>query len=67
MIPVYLSPMMIDQSRKRTPLVELLPRVTNLGMYADYNKMTAKGAAFVAAEDHSFFNRLLFFKFFLFC
>jgi len=51
MIPVYLSPMMIDQTRKRTPLVELIPRVTNLGMYADYNAITAKGAAFVAAED----------------
>lgn len=51
MIPVYLSPMIVDQTRKRTPLVELIPRVTNLGMYADYNNITAKGAGFVAAED----------------
>ena len=51
MIPVYLSPMVVDQSRKRTPLVELIPRVTNQGMYADYNNITAKGAGFVAAED----------------
>lgn len=51
MIPVYLSPMIIDQSRKRTPLVELIPRVTNQGMYADWNVITAKGEGFVAAED----------------
>jgi len=51
MIPVYLSPMLIDQTRKRTPLVELVPRVTNLGMYADWNEITEKGAAFTAYED----------------
>ena len=54
MIPVYLSPMLIDQTRKRTPLVELIPRVTNLGMYADWNEITEKGAAFTAAEDAAF-------------
>lgn len=54
MIPVYLSPMMIDQTRKRTPLVELIPRVTNLGMYADWNEITEKGAAFTAYEDAAF-------------
>ena len=54
MIPVYLSPLVVDQSRKRTPLVELIPRVTNLGMYADYNVITAKGAGFTAAEDAAF-------------
>ena len=57
MIPVYLSPMIIDESRKRTPLVELFPRVTNLGMYADYNNITAKGAGFTAAEDAAFTER----------
>ena len=54
MIPVYLSPMLIDQTRKRTPLVELIPRVTNLGMYADWNEITEKGAAFTALEDAAF-------------
>lgn len=54
MIPVYLSPMIVDESRKRTPLVELIPRVTNLGMFADYNNITAKGAGFTAAEDAAF-------------
>lgn len=54
MIPVYLSQNIVDESRKFTPLVELLPRVTNQGMYADYNRLTAKGAAFTAAEDAAF-------------
>jgi len=54
MIPVYLSPLLIDQTRKRTPLVELIPRVTNLGMYADWNEITEKGAAFTALEDGAF-------------
>jgi len=54
MIPVYVSQMIVDESRKRTPLVELFPRVTNQGMYADYNNITAKGDAFVAAEDGPF-------------
>ncbi len=54
MIPVYLSPLIVDESRKRTPLVELFPRVTNLGMFADWNNITAKGAGFTAAEDAAF-------------
>jgi len=54
MIPVYLSPMIVDQTRKRTPLVELIPRVTNLGMYADWNVITEKGAGFTALEDGAF-------------
>ena len=53
MIPVYVDPRVIDTTRKYTPLVELIPRVTNQGMYADYNKITAKGGAFTAAEDAS--------------
>ena len=54
MIPVYLSPMIVDESRKRTPLVELIPRVTNQGMYADWNNLESKGAAFGALEDGAF-------------
>ena len=54
MIPVYLSPLIVDQTRKRTPLVELFPRVTNLGMFADFNNITAKGAGFTALEDAAF-------------
>lgn len=51
MIPVYLDPRVIDTTRKYTPLVELVPRVTNMGVTADYNIVTAKGAAAAKAED----------------
>ena len=51
MIPVYVDPRIVDVTRKETPLVELIPRVTNQGMYAEYNQITAKGGAFTAAED----------------
>ena len=51
MIPVYVDPMIIDRSRKYTPAVEMIPRVTNMGMYADYNVITAKGGAFTAGEN----------------
>lgn len=51
MVPVYVDPKIVDQSRKNTPLTELIPRVTNQGMTADYNVITAKGGAFTAEED----------------
>ena len=51
MIPVYVDPRIVDTTRKETPLVELIPRVANQGMYADYNIITAKGGGFTAAED----------------
>uniref|UniRef100_A0A6M3LEV3 Putative major capsid protein n=1 Tax=viral metagenome TaxID=1070528 RepID=A0A6M3LEV3_9ZZZZ len=51
MIPVFVDPQIIDQTRKWTPAVEIIPRVTNRGMYADYNNITAKGGAFSAAEN----------------
>jgi hypothetical protein len=51
MIPIYVDPKIVDITRKYTPLVELLPRVTNMGITADYNKITAKGGAYAAAED----------------
>lgn len=54
MIPVYLSPLIVDESRKRTPLVELLPRVTNQGMFAEWNNLESKGNAFGAVEDGAF-------------
>ena len=53
MIPIYVDPRVIDTTRKFTPIVELIPRVTNQGMYADYNSITAKGGAFSAEEDAS--------------
>jgi len=51
MIPVYVDPRVIDQTRKFTPLCELIPRVSNQGITADYNIITAKGGGFVAGED----------------
>lgn len=53
MIPIYVDPQIVDRTRKQTPLVEIFPRVTNMGMYADYNVITAKGGGFVAPEDAS--------------
>jgi len=49
-IPVYLDPQVIDISRKYTPAVELIPRVTNQGVTADWVTLT-KGSAFTAIED----------------
>ena len=51
MVPVYVDPRIVDTTRKYTPLVELIPRVTNQGKTADFNKITAKGSAVVAGED----------------
>lgn len=51
MVPVYVDPRIVDVTRKQTPLVEIIPRVTNQGMFADYNRITAKGGAVTAAED----------------
>jgi len=51
LIPIYVDERIVDQSRKYTPVVELLPRVSNRGLTADFNVVTAKGSAFVAAED----------------
>jgi hypothetical protein len=51
MIPIYVDPRVVDTTRKETPLVELIPRVSNMGLTADYNKITDKGGGFTAAED----------------
>lgn len=51
LVPIYVDPRIVDLSRKQTPLVEMIPRVTNLGLTADYNEVTAKGAAYTANAD----------------
>jgi len=51
LIPVYVDQRIVDRSRKFTPWAELVPRVTNIGLTADYNIITAKGAGVTAAED----------------
>jgi len=49
-IPIYLDPQIIDISRKFTPAVEIIPRVSNMGVTAEWTTLT-KGAAFTAVED----------------
>ena len=51
MIPVYVDPRIIDRTRKFTPWIELTPRVTNQGVTADYNLISAKGSAVFEVED----------------
>lgn len=51
LVPVYVDPRIVDLSRKETPLVEMIPRVANNGLTADYNVITAKGAAYTANAD----------------
>ena len=51
LIPVYVDPEIIDLTRRATPLVELIPRVTNYGKTADYNQITAIASAQALAED----------------
>jgi len=51
MVPVYVDPRIVDTTRKYTPLVEMIPRVTNQGKTADFNTITAKGGAITAVED----------------
>lgn len=51
LIPVYYDMMVVDISRKFTPLVESIRRVTNLGLKAVYNRITSKGSAFFASPD----------------
>ena len=51
LIPVYVDPEIIDLTRRATPLVELIPRVTNYGKTADYNQITTITTAQPLAED----------------
>lgn len=51
LIPVYVDPEIVDLTRRATPLVELIPRVTNYGRTADYNQITVISSAVFVAED----------------
>lgn len=51
MVPIFVDPRVIDTTRKYTPIVEVMPRVTNQGMFADYNQITAKGGGITLGED----------------
>lgn len=51
LIPVYVDPEVVDLTRRATPLVELIPRVTNYGNYASYNQISVIATAQAVAED----------------
>ena len=51
LIPVFIDPRIVDISRKQTPLVELVPRVSNQGIVAAYVRVTAKSYASTNIED----------------
>ena len=51
LVPVYVDSRIVDLSRKYTPFVEMIPRVTNYGLTADYNVITSKGSAFAGPAD----------------
>lgn len=51
MIPVFVDPSIVDQERRETPVREIVPRVTNLGITADWNERTTAGGASSKLED----------------
>ena len=51
LIPVYVDPEIIDLTRINTPMIELVPRVTNYGKTADYNQITTLSNSVFYAED----------------
>ena len=51
LVPISVDNRLVDYSRKYTPLVELIPRVSNQGHNFDFNVITAKGAAYTQLED----------------
>lgn len=50
-IPVYLDPRIVDVTRKWTPFVEVVPRVSCSSNVYTWNQITAKGGAVALAED----------------
>ena len=51
MIPLYVDPSVVDVTRRLTPLVELIPRVTNYGRTAEFNRLKARGVGGFNIED----------------
>ena len=51
LIPIYVDPSIVDITRRLTPLIELVPRVTNFGRTADFNRVTARGIVGFRNED----------------
>lgn len=51
LIPLYIDPTIVDLTRRVTPLVELIPRVTNYGITAAYNQITGRGVGGFKVEN----------------
>ena len=51
--PIVWDQAVIDITRKMTPMLGLIPKVTNAGKVAQYYRVTARGAATWGAEDPS--------------
>ena len=49
--PIVWDPDVVDITRKLTPLLTLIPKVTNKGKVAQYYRITARGSASWGAED----------------
>ena len=51
LVPVWVDEDIVDLTRIDTPLVNLIPRVTNRGLTADWNQITAIASGVFLAED----------------
>lgn len=51
--PIFVDPTIVDQTRKMTPLVEIIPRRASKGNTFDFNLLSAKGGASWKLEDAS--------------
>jgi len=51
LVPIFVDPSIVDQERRETPMREIIPRVSNMGITADWNERTAKGDASSKLED----------------
>jgi hypothetical protein len=51
MIPVWVMPDVVDETRRQTPLVELLPRQAVMGKTVDFNALTTRADAAFNIED----------------
>lgn len=49
--PIVWDSAVVDITRKMTPLLGLIPKVTNVGKVAQYYRVTARGAATWGSED----------------
>jgi hypothetical protein len=51
LIPISHDNKVVDLTRKQTPAVSIIPRVSNMGIVAPYKTITSKGAAGFALEN----------------